>query len=238
MEKIIHQIWVGKYEIPNKEQYFLERIKKINPDFTHILWTDDNLPKLPDKVQELCNFFYERKDYAFVADVLRIFLIYEYGGIYLDIDTRPNYPISELNLENYNGFFPYHDEFNVANTFFGCKSKTSYINYVYENLINSKLGDHFFPYWFNKCVKEYYQVENLSDIEYFPIITEKCKENGRQLLSKWDADNICYLNINGNFSKYFQHFALHSWDGKHRKYFEENNINYCDDIYKLNYKLD
>jgi hypothetical protein len=46
------------------------------------------------------------------------------------------------------------------------------------------------------------------------------------------------LLINNGFNKYFQHFALHSWDSKHKKYFEENNINYCDSIYKLNYKLD
>lgn len=238
MEKIIHQIWVGKYEIPDMAKYFLERNKRVNSDFQHILWTDDNLPHLPPKVQELCKFFYERNDYAFLADVLRVYLVYEYGGLYIDLDTRPNAPLSELNLENYNGFFPHHDEFNVANTFFGCKSKTSYITYVYQKLLESKLGDHFFPYWFNKCVKEYYQVEDLPDTEYFPVITEKCKENGRLLHEKWDKDNIFHLTINGGFRKYYEHFALHSWDGKHRKYFEENKINYSDEIYKLNYKLD
>jgi len=238
MEKIIHQIWVGKYEMPDMAKYFLERNIRVNSDFQHILWTDDNLPQLPDKVKSLVDFFYERKDYAFVADVLRVYLVYEYGGLYIDLDTRPNEPLSDLNLEKYNGFFPHHDEFNVANTFFGCKSKTSYIIYVYQKLLESKLGDHFFPYWFNKCVKEYYKVENLPDTEYFPTITEKCKENGRLLHEKWKDDNILHLTINGGFRKYYQHFALHSWDGKHRKYFEENKINYSDDVYKLNYKLD
>ena len=55
MEKIIHQIWVGEYEMPNKEKYFLERCKKINPDFIHILWTNENLPILPEKVQAHCD---------------------------------------------------------------------------------------------------------------------------------------------------------------------------------------
>ena len=76
MEKIIHQIWVGEYEMPNKEKYFLERCKKINPDFIHILWTNENLPILPEKVQAHCDYFTAKKDYAFVADVLRVYLIH------------------------------------------------------------------------------------------------------------------------------------------------------------------
>jgi len=238
MEKIIHQIWVGPYEIPDKEKYFLERNKNINSDFKHILWTNENLPLLPEKVQAHCDYFTAKKDYAFVADVLRVYLIHEYGGLYIDLDTRPNSPLSDLNLEDYNGFFPYHDEYNVANTFFGCAKKTSFIKYLYELLLDTNIGDHFFPYWFNKGVRDYYKVEDLPDTEYFPVITEKCKLTGALLFSRWDEDKIKYLNINNGFNEYFQHFALHSWDSKHKKYFEENNINYCDDIYKLNYKLD
>jgi len=238
MEKIIHQIWVGPYDIPNKEKYFLERNKRVNPDFEHILWTDDNLPELPEKIKELCNFFSERKDYAFVADVLRVFLVHEYGGMYIDLDARPNAPMSDLELEKYNGFFPYHDEFNVTNTFFGCAKQTSYIKHLYKNLLDSNVGDHFFPYWFNKGVRGYYGVEDLPDAEYWPVITDKCKEVGAQLQNKWKEDNINFLNINREFNKYYNHFALHSWDSKHKKYFEENNINYCDNLYNLNYKID
>jgi hypothetical protein len=238
MEKIIHQIWVGPYEIPNKERYFLERNIKVNPDFKHILWTDSNIPELPKEVQDLCTYFTDKKDYAFVADVLRIFLVNKYGGLYIDLDSRPHNGLSDLNLENYVGFFPYHDEFNVTNTFFGCSKETSYISYLYEQLLKSKPGDHFFPYWFNKGVKEYFNIEDLPDTEYFPKITEKCMATGKKLLKTWDEHNIKYLNLNREFNKYYQHIALHSWDSKHKEYFEGNSINYCEDIYNIQYKID
>ena len=238
MEKNIHQIWVGPYEMPDMEKFFVEQVKSKNPDYKHFLWTDKNLPKLPKRIKEHIEYFTKEENYAFVADVLRIVLIMKYGGVYMDVDWECHKGFSDLNLENYNGFFPHHDEFNVANTFFGCAKKTSFIKYLYELLLDANIGDHFFPYWFNKGVRDYYKVEDLPDTEYFPVITEKCKSTGALLLSRWDEDKIKYLNINNGFNKYFQHFALHSWDSKHKKYFEENNINYCDSIYKLNYKLD
>ena len=105
MEKIIHQIWVGEYEMPNKEKYFLERCKKINPDFIHILWTNENLPILPEKVQAHCDYFTAKKDYAFVADVLRVYLIHEYGGLYIDLDTRPNGSIKMTECFLWRAFF-------------------------------------------------------------------------------------------------------------------------------------
>ncbi len=236
MEKIIHQIWVGPYEIPDKEKYFLERNKEINHDFEHILWTDENLPELPQKVQDLCNYFRGKKDYAFVADVLRIFLVNQYGGIYIDLDSRPNLPLAELNLEKYNGLLIKHPEFTVPNTFFGCSKNSSYIKYLYDRLLNSRIGDHFFPYWFNKGVRDYYEIEDLPESEYWPAITTHCINTGEKLLEKWNSDNIKFLDINGNFANYFQHFALHSWDSKHKEYFEAGDINYCDTLYKVSYR--
>lgn len=236
MEKILHQIWVGPYEIPDKEKYFLEKNKELNSDFKHILWTDGNLPELPSKVHQLCNYFRERHDYAFVADVLRIFLVNHYGGIYVDLDSRPNMPLSGLDLEKYTGLLIRHPEFTVTNTFFGCSKNSSYINYAYQKLINSNIGESFFPYWFNKCVREHYEIEDLPESEYWPEITPRCTKTGEALLEKWRNDNIRFLNIDLEFSSYFQHFALHSWDSKHKKYFEEGDINYCDTLYKVNYR--
>lgn len=82
MEKIIHQIWIGPYKMPDREKYFVSQVKEKNPDFEHILWTNDNLPELPPKIKEKYQYHYDQEVYAFAADVLRIFLIREYGGIY------------------------------------------------------------------------------------------------------------------------------------------------------------
>ena len=240
MEKIIHQIWVGPYEIPEKEKYFLERNKKINYEFEHILWTDCNLPELPEKIKEHFNFLRKEKNYAFIADILRIFVIREFGGLYIDLDTKPIHSIHELNLQNYNGLIPHHDEFTVANTFFGCAKKTSYINYMYDNILKSNIGDYFFPRWFNKCLRDYYDVEDIPENEYH---TEKCKIKGNEIVEKWKKDGMLSLAINKReeFKKYYEHVALYSWGGEQKKLFEEGNVNYLGTKYHITdkqYKFD
>jgi len=232
VEKIIHNIWIGPYKLPDMPKYFIQRSKEINKEFEHILWTDENLPTLPDKIKELCDFHYKTKHFALAADVLRVYLVYEFGGFYLDIDTRPNNSIEELNLENYDGILPYHNEYTVANTFFGCTKKRNYIAHLYNLLLKSKSGDNFMPYWFNSGIKEYFGIKEVHD--YF---SEECQIIGRQLLKKWEEQKIRPIPINGEFKKYYEHFAMYSWGETNLNYLKEGNINYMDTIYKVNYKL-
>ena len=231
MEKIIHQIWVGPYEIPDREKYFIQKNAEINSNFKFILWKDNNLPQLPTKISKICNNFYKRKDYAFVADAIRIFLVWKYGGLYMDVDMRPNNSIDELCLENYNGFFAYHNEFTVPNGYFGCAKQSGFINHLYNLLLKSKIGQDYMPFWFNSGVKEYFNIKEVHDYS-----SEECQIIGRQLLKKWDENNIKYVKIHGEFEKYYSHFDLNSWDSKHKNYFSNNNINYSENIYKIKYK--
>lgn len=233
MEKIIHNIWVGPYKLPKMTVYFMERSKKINSSYEHVLWKDDNLPELPDKIKQHCDFWREKENYAFIADILRVYLVYEYGGFYLDIDTRPNNSIEELKLENYNGILPYHNEYTVANGFFGCAKKTSYIVHQFNRIMNANVGNDFMPYWFNSGIKEHFKIKEVHD-----YASEECQIVGKQLLKAWEDEKIMPIAINGDFKKYYEHFALYSWSAHHKKYFEENNENYIDDVYKINYRID
>ena len=51
MEKIIHQIWVGKFEMPDREKRFIEKLITMNPSYEHKLWVNDNIP---ENYQILC----------------------------------------------------------------------------------------------------------------------------------------------------------------------------------------
>ena len=123
MEKIIHQIWVGKYDIPDREKYFIEQVKIINPSFDHMLWTDDNLPELPENIKTLYDNFEKVKDYAHMADVLRIFLVKEYGGLYIDVDFKPIKPFTLFDDNDSELFVCYHggNDFTMPNGVFGGK---------------------------------------------------------------------------------------------------------------------
>ena len=102
MEKIIHQIWIGPYNIPEKERVFADNIKSAHPDFTYIFW--DHIPQLPYELQRLVDLYTSLKHWVHIADLLRYYLVNEHGGIYIDCDYQLLSPISNLRLEEHEGF--------------------------------------------------------------------------------------------------------------------------------------
>lgn len=81
--KLIHQIWVGPYPIPEKSITFIDKIKELHPDYTYKLWTDKDLNS--DIFSNL-PYINSTPIYAQKADIMRYEILYKYGGIYLDID--------------------------------------------------------------------------------------------------------------------------------------------------------
>jgi hypothetical protein len=224
--KIIHQVWVGPYEIPDREKHFMSLIKEMHPDFEHRLWTDSNLPELHEEIVSKMNVFRERKDYVFIADMLRVIVVKLFGGVYMDVDYKCLKSMHDWNLENHDGLLIYHEEYTAGNEFFGSKANTGYINYLYEDIIKTKNLD-FLPFWFNTKMKEYFKVEDVND-----YASEKCRIVGQQLFDAWDKENIKYVRRHGDFHAHFEHYGLNSWDSYHKKYFEEGRVNYSDEIYK------
>jgi mannosyltransferase OCH1-like enzyme len=227
MEKIIHQIWIGPYEMPDREKRLVENTKEMNLDFQHIFWTDENIPTLEPHIQALCDNFREREDYAFLADVLRVCLVREYGGIYLDVDWKPHKAFNDLSLENYDGVIIYHDTFTTGNEVFGSKSKNGFIEYAYQELFKGELNHEFGPYWFNQKLRHYFNTEVSQD-----ETSEENKVVGLEFLETLKRSNIRVIKRHGEFEKiYSEHLGLHSWCHTHKEFFKEGNINYQQTVY-------
>ena len=225
MEKIIHQIWVGPYEMPDMEKFFVDLMKKNNPDYVHYFWTNNNLPKLPEQIQNHIDHFIAEENYAFAADVLRIFLVREYGGIYLDVDWHCHKGFQDLELEKYSGFIPYHGDYKVGNELFGCSSKTGFIEYMYNDMISSHVGSQFMPYWFTDAFKKYLKIVNTWESDKFT--TEEYNQNAQEFIQLMKDDNLLCVPRWLEFEHiYMSHRALYSWEDKHKKMFKEGNINY------------
>lgn len=147
MDNIIHQIWVGPSPMPLDVRYFIKGIKESNPYVEHRLWTDRNLPILPENIKLVYDMFGEKKQYAFQADVLRLFLIKEYGGIYLDADFNQIGSLDEL--FDYDNFFCEWNKL-LLNGVFGAKAGNNLIeNACQEIAIHN---DWYGPSWFTKMI--------------------------------------------------------------------------------------
>ncbi len=83
--KVIHYCWLSGDLYPEKIQHCIDSWKKMLPDYELVLWDTNRFPL--DK-SVWVNEAYEVKKYAFAADYIRLYAIYNYGGIYLDSDVE------------------------------------------------------------------------------------------------------------------------------------------------------
>ena len=83
--KIIHLCWLSGDPYPQKIQYCIDTWKKYCPDYEIMLWDTKrfDVNSMPWTKQA-----FEAKKYAFAADYIRLYAIYNYGGIYLDSDVE------------------------------------------------------------------------------------------------------------------------------------------------------
>ncbi|GGK90762.1 glycosyltransferase family 32 protein [Streptomyces flaveus] len=89
--KLIHIIWIGEKDFPYQDNF--RTWKKHNPDYQVQLWTDKNLPVLHN--QWIYDALADQPP-AVRADLLRLELLAQYGGIYTDADSWCTQPIAPL----------------------------------------------------------------------------------------------------------------------------------------------
>lgn len=84
MLKKIHYCWLGGKPLPRSVESCINSWKKHCPDWEIIQWNEKNFPVEEYKwVQEAIH----EKKYAFAADFIRLYVLYNYGGAYCDTDV-------------------------------------------------------------------------------------------------------------------------------------------------------
>lgn len=79
--KIFHTIWIGGKRLPDEFVQYRETWMNLHPDWEFILWNDENLPELINQ-----KLFNKTKEIVVRADLLKLELLYSYGGIFIDTD--------------------------------------------------------------------------------------------------------------------------------------------------------
>jgi hypothetical protein len=100
--KVIHYCWFGSNKIPNKSNNCINSWKKYLPGYEFVLWNEDSFNvNLNAYVKEA----YQSGKYAFVSDFVRLYVLYHFGGIYMDTDVEVLKSLDDLlYLPGFSGF--------------------------------------------------------------------------------------------------------------------------------------
>ena len=87
--KKIHYIWLGNGNKSKLSNACITTWRQVMPDYELIEWNESNIDL--NKIASQNKFFREcskRKLWSYMADYLRLKVLYEYGGIYFDTDVQ------------------------------------------------------------------------------------------------------------------------------------------------------
>lgn len=127
--KVIHYCWFGKNPKNKVIKKCINSWKKYCPEYEIIEWNEDNFDiNLNNYVKEA----YQEKKWAFVTDYVRLWIIYNYGGIYLDTDVELIKNIDQL-LEDETFFCFENEEYIATGLGFGSKPKSKIVKKLLDD---------------------------------------------------------------------------------------------------------
>lgn len=168
--KIVHYCWLSNDPYPKSIQMCIDSWKKNLPDYEIILWNYERFPKGMSKWVDqafLCN------RYAFAADYIRLYALYNYGGIYLDSDVEVLKPFDNLlHLPYFIGQENTTSGIEAATMGFekGNKLIKSLLDfYEDKDFVNQDgtYNDEALPYIIRRCIEARYDYKLISNITDF-----------------------------------------------------------------------
>lgn len=175
--KLIHYCWLSGDPFPNRIQQCIDSWKLRLPDYQFVLW-DTKRFDIDSCVWTAQAF--RNKKYAFAADYIRLYALYNYGGIYLDTDVEVVKPFDDLLSLPY--FIGLDGQNKLEAAIIGCAPNSEWI---YDCL----------RYYDNR---EFVEGGKVFDMQTLPIIMQEQIEQKRKIIylkTKCvydDCDNFLY----------------------------------------------
>lgn len=132
--KIIHYCWISENptsELPEEVKECINSWKKFLPDYKIVQW---NLNNINIEQNRYMKEAYLSKKYAFVSDYIRLYVLYNYGGIYLDTDVKVIKSFDKL-LNN-KVFMGFETLDGIATCVIGAEKESSLIKELLEIYTN------------------------------------------------------------------------------------------------------
>ncbi len=132
--KIVHYCWLSGDPVPDNLSKCMESWKRLLPDYEFMLWDKSRFDiNSVAWVKEA----YENKKYAFAADYIRLYAVYNYGGIYLDMDVEVRKSFNPLLNNGY--ILGYEKENCIEAGIFGAEQGADWLKPCLEYYV----GRHF-----------------------------------------------------------------------------------------------
>ena len=215
--KIIHQIWIGPKPKPSK---FMDTWKNKNPDYEYICWSEEEIIKrqFVFRCQPLIDMLplYHGK-----ADIMRLEILKQFGGIYLDADSICIEPLGDFFLSN-TAFAGYENENNreglVANGNMGFVPNHPLCSDAIEWILDKKNIEFIFnnPPWISTgpgLITNLLNTGKYKDFKIYPSFT--------------------FLPLHFTGDKYEGHkkvFAYQEWGSTKQNYEQMNEIDLPEDF--------
>jgi mannosyltransferase OCH1-like enzyme len=134
--KIIHQVWINDTDpkLPERFAQYRDGWLRLHPGWEYRLWNLKNID-FPLRRPELLK---QAGSYAQLADILRLEIVYQYGGIYLDTDFECLRSIEPL-LDDVALFFCSEDGETFTQSIFGARQQHPLILRLVDGL-PSRIG--------------------------------------------------------------------------------------------------
>lgn len=109
--KIIHYCWLSQQRVPPEIMECINTWHAKFPDYEFILWDSKRFDLTSNRfVAEACR----AKKWAFAADYIRIYALFQHGGIYLDSDVFVKKRFDEFLHHDFFSAMEYHHQYAAA----------------------------------------------------------------------------------------------------------------------------
>lgn len=218
--KIIHYCWFGSKPKSKDVLNYIESWKEKLPDYEFMEWNENNFEI--DKSCEYVKEAYGKGKWAFVTDYVRLYALYQYGGIYLDTDV--------LVLRSYNPLLS-------ANAFIGAESEysmcTATIGAEIHSIFIKKLLDIYKNKHFVLGDGATNETPN-SQLIYQMLVSEKGYHPSKEIFEMSDCTVYpvdyfsplnCYtMKINQTENTYSIHYYAGTWKSSKTKFKDKMEV--------------
>jgi mannosyltransferase OCH1-like enzyme len=173
----IIQTYSNFESISETNKSFIQKIKSLHPEWNYMFFSDTDILKfITEETPEYYDTFSKFKFKIQQIDFFRYLAIYQYGGLYLDVDmeitakftnfdeSKSYFPV-EFQVNNHRDVFLQNQNFNktLGNFAFYAPAKSPFIKKIIDNIVTQRIDDTI--------------IENAKQFYERPTTTECINEN-------------------------------------------------------------